>query len=208
MTTFNDYLTNILDWELKQKSETGDAAGIDAKRILPKAQAKITVSECIKYFAMNNQSRFRKEFTYTFDGYTTEFVIPSYILKVEGYKVGNKWYVVPDSSDTQSAIRRVSHNKIINTNGWQKGDQLVLSIIDKPVTIVNDDDVVNFPDEWLRLLTLEVKKRAYSRQGKGLSKFEFAELTELKKNWAKDVGIVRYFSRISYQGRRFGRRHR
>lgn len=208
MPTFNEYLTETLDWELKQQSEVGDAAGIDAKRILPKAQAKRTVSEAIKYFAMNNQSRFQREYTYIFDSDTNEFVIPSYILKVEGYKSGNKWYVVPNSSDTQSAFRRVSENKIVNTNGWLKGDELILSIIEKPLTIVEDTDIINFPDQWLRMLTLEVKKRAYSRLGKGLSKFDFSELMELRKDWAKDTGTVRYITKMSWQGTRFGRRHR
>ena len=208
MPKFLDYLENTLDWELQQQSEVGDAAGIDAKRILPKAQAKRVVSECVKYFAKNNQARFQKEFTYIFDHDTTTFDIPEYILKVEAYKDGNKWYMLPGNDDIQATIKRVSSTKIYNSDSWEKGDELVLLVVDKPLDIVNDDDVVKFPDEWLRLLTLEVKRRAYSRKNKAISQYEFAELMELKKDWAKDVGKVRFVSRLAWKGKGYGRRHK
>jgi len=70
------------------------------------------------------------------------------------------------------------------------------------------DVEVPFPIEYRRLLTLTIKKNAYSRKGKPLSNYEFADLKQLERRWELDGGQIRSKIILPVRGHGFGRRRR
>jgi hypothetical protein len=65
---------------------------------------------------------------------------------------------------------------------------------------------VPFPIEHRRLLTLTIKKNAYARQSKPLSREEYSDMMHLANVWRKEGGKIRSKIVIPARGHGFGRR--
>ncbi len=59
--------------------------------------------------------------------------------------------------------------------------------------------------EYVRLLTLDIKRKVYSRKGKALSQYEWIEFNDLLNRWVSDTGRVRQKAYIAFEGYSFGR---
>ena len=70
---------------------------------------------------------------------------------------------------------------------------------------VTRDAIVDFPQEYIRLLTLEIKRKAWARKGRKMSEFEYSELMALKGRWERETGRVRSKSIFAAEGYGFGR---
>ena len=208
MPTYLEFLEDTLDYMLGQKPESADAAGADNERIMKKADGKVLVNQAIEEFVLMNEKRFEEEYSYIFDSYTTVFNIPYNIAKVKAIIVDDKWEIVGDSSDLRSTIRKVASDKLYNSGGWAKGEELYMKVIAFPPTITSDYDVVDFPRGYMRMLALKVKLMAYNIAGKAMAETEIMELERLQQKWVKDTGVVRNKSYISFSGKQYGRRTR
>lgn len=68
-----------------------------------------------------------------------------------------------------------------------------------------DDLVIGIDDGFIRLLTLEIKKVAYSRKGKAMSQEEYYELTrERRPKWVAEKGRINSTISLPMGGARFG----
>ena len=65
--------------------------------------------------------------------------------------------------------------------------------------------IIPMPSNYIRLLVLEIKRKAYSRKGKALSQFEYSELMRLKAQWSEETSPVQQKSRIAFEGYGLGR---
>ena len=220
--TYAEYF-DILDYELQQKSEGGDLADDDAYRFLPSDHAERVINTTIKEFVLTNADRFEQELTVTFkdspSGAITEaasgstYTTPDQIAKIISAKVDNNWFIIGDSSDLSSTIYSTSNKIITNADGWVEDDTITFKVVLFPTETMTDDgditartgDNIPFPDEYTRLLTLAVKKKAYARKGKGLSQFEYSEYMDLNKKWVHEKGKVRKVARVAFRGYGFGR---
>jgi hypothetical protein len=221
--TYAEYF-DILDYELKQVSEGGDYATDDSYRLLPSSQAKRVIDESIHELVLLNPDRFEQELTVTFkDSPDPEdieeatsgstYTAPDQVAKIISAKVDCNWFAIGDSSDLNSTIYSTSNKTITNANEWEENDTITFKAIVFPATsmttssdITSGSTVLTWPNEYIRLLTLDVKKKVYSRQGKGLSQFEYSEYMELKNRWSNEKGRVRKVSRVAFRGYGFGRR--
>lgn len=65
--------------------------------------------------------------------------------------------------------------------------------------------VIGIDDGFIRLLTLEIKKVAYSRKGKAMSQEEYYELTrERRPKWVAEKGRINSTISLPMGGARFG----
>jgi len=75
------------------------------------------------------------------------------------------------------------------------------------ISFVADDLIIGIDDGYIRLLTLEIKKMAYSRKQKPLSQEEYIELVrELRPEYEADKGRVNTIGTLNYGGANFGRK--
>ena len=197
MQTYNDYFNNVLDYELNQEPAYGDLSAADDYRKLRFEDGKRYVNEAIDEFVQINPSFFEREFTYIFDSKTSEFIVPDYIQKIYSMKLNDSWSAIPDSSDLVATIKSPAYNIITNDDSWERGDSLVMKVVQYPDRIINDDDLVYFPRGHMRLLTLAVKKKAYSRLGNSLLNIEFSEYMSLLARFQNDIGRVQQVAKLA-----------
>jgi len=69
-----------------------------------------------------------------------------------------------------------------------------------------DDDLIDFPYDYMRMLTLEIKKARYMRHGKRISEAEFSQLMFDTKRWTAEAGRVRRNASASAWGTSYGKR--
>lgn len=205
--TYDEYFNTVLDYELNQEAQYGDLASADDYRKLRHKDGKRYVNESIEELVQLNPSKFETDWIYTFDSAENTFQVPDCIQRILSIQINNKWTGLPDSSDLASAIRSTSADTIVNTEGWDRGDQITLKVVKYPDRIVNDDDLVLFPRGNMRLLTLLVKKKAFIRVGKRMSQIEYSEYMELRKMYADDISRVSKKARLAFRGKAFGRRY-
>ena len=203
---YYDYYKNEIDWELQQVKENGDDLTSDRNKTLPFEQGKRVVNQVIKELVMINPELFETEYNYVFESATNNFVAPSNIYKLISYRTSSKWIVIPDSSDIQSSIRSTGSNKIYNSEGWAKDESILLKVVKFPEDIRMNEvagdergnyDLVDFPEEHKRLLTLKIKMHAYNRKGKKMNNVEFIELQSKLKAFEKNRGKVKTVSKLS-----------
>lgn len=69
------------------------------------------------------------------------------------------------------------------------------------------DLIVDIDDGFIRLLILEMKKKAFSRENKAMDSFEYIELVnERRPEWIGDKGRVNAIGTANYGGACFGRK--
>ena len=205
MYTYYDYFYKVLEIELRQGKRAGNRATADSFRHLTFEDGKRKVNEIMRELVLMNETIFEKETVYTFDSDVTEWKVPFNVAKLKAYKNSeSKWKSFLSMSEYDT-IRRISNDTIYNEDGWSKGDALTIMAVYYPDEIVEDYDIVNFPDGYINLLTYYIKRDVYSRVGKSLDNFEFARLKELEAKFKNDIGQVKTRSRIKFVGHRFGR---
>lgn len=64
---------------------------------------------------------------------------------------------------------------------------------------------IEWPEEYIRLLTLEIKKKIYARKNKALSQYEWIEYNDILTQWKNDTGRVKQFSSIAFKGYGLGK---
>jgi len=221
--TYAQYF-DILDYELRQESEGGDKADDDAYRDLPSDQAERIINETIKKYAGYCPDRFEQELTITFkDSPTandiseaisgTTYTAPDQIMRIIAIKNSNKWSIVGDSSDLSDSFYSPSNRVIENSDSWSEDDTLIVKAVVFPLAVMTasanitliDDVDIPFPDEYIRMLTLDVKRQAYARKGNGLSQYDYSELKEYEKRWQSEKGRVLKKQYMAFRGHSFGR---
>jgi len=207
--TFNEFF-NDLDWVLKQEIEDGDySENADDYRILP-TSAAIRVTNQVKLDLMRvNQAKFQKEYDYIFTADSSKWTAPTDIYAIVSGKAysDNRWEIIRDSSFINSKIRAVSDRVIINEDGWSKGDILKLIVVEKPSTIVEPSDLIDVRfDDFMELLELEVKERAYGNVGEAFSDIDLRNLERQRAQWAMANTTVKTKGLRRFRGRSFGRR--
>lgn len=74
-------------------------------------------------------------------------------------------------------------------------------------SFVADNQIIGIDDAFVRLLTLEIKKTAYSRKNKPMDTYEYIELTrERLPEWLREKGRVSTIGTLNYSGASFGRK--
>lgn len=73
------------------------------------------------------------------------------------------------------------------------------------VALNYESRTIDWMDEYIRLLTLDIKRKAYSRKGKAMSQFEWIEYNELLRQWINDTGRVKQVAHIAFKGYGFGK---
>lgn len=212
--TYYNYFYNELDWELQQVKENGEALTSDRNKTLPFEQGKRVVNQVIKELVMLNPELFETEYTYKFEAATNTFKAPANLYRIIAYKSSGDWYRLPDSSDIQSTIRVKSHNEIYNSDGWSANEEITLKVVKFPEEIrsnvtagdgIGDNDLVDFPLEHRRLLTLKIKMHAFNRKGKKMNNVEFIEMQDKLRMYQKNSGRVSTKSYLAFTGRAYGR---
>jgi len=204
--TYDEYFNTVLDYELNQEPQYGDLADADHYRKLRYEDGKRYVNESIEELVQANPSKFETEWVYTFDSARNTFDVPDCIQRIISIQINNSWTVLSDSSDLRSSIRSTSANTIVNSNGWDRGDQITLKVVKYPDRIENNDDLVEFPRGGMRLLTLLVRKKGFSRVGKKMSTVDYSEYMSLRRAYTEDISRVKKKARIARNGTAFGRR--
>ena len=211
---YYDYYYDELDWELQQVKENGEALTSDRNKTLPFEQGKRVVNQTLKELVMLNPELFETEYNYVFEAATNSFKAPSNIFKIIAYKASTGWLILPDSSDIQSSIRVLGTNEIWNSTGWTKGESITLKVVKFPEDIrpnvtagdgLGDYDLVDFPLEHRRLLTLKIKMHAFNRKGKKMNNVEFIELQNKLKTYQKNKGKVKTKSYLAFTGKQYGK---
>lgn len=207
--SYNEFFNNM-DWVLKQEIETGDyGTDADRYRILP-VQTGVRVLNQVQLDLMrSNQAKFQIEYDYIFNADMTEWKAPDNVYAVVSGKAysDNKWEMIRDSSFVNSKIRAISQKNIINTDGWSKGDILKLIVVEKPKTIIEVSDLIDERfEDFLELLELEVKERAYGNVGEAFSDLDSRNLERQRAQWTMAMPIVKTKSLRRFTGKSFGRR--
>jgi hypothetical protein len=74
------------------------------------------------------------------------------------------------------------------------------------VSFDTDDQIVDFPENYMEMLTLEIKRRMYARKGLQMSMVEYSQLQQLIARWQAEQGRVARASHMSVVGYGFGKR--
>lgn len=205
---FQTYFEDYLDWELNQVSEYTDVSTADSFKFLPTTKAKQVVNSCIKELVMLCPDRFTQTYTYNFTSSVNELALPSTIARaIAFYDASNdEWKPFVTDFAMDDTIYVKDSKTIYNEDGWENGDSLVLKAVVFPDDITDDEDTLNFPIEYIDLLTLQIKMKVYGRKEKRLSELEYRRYSDLKREWTLDSGAVRKTVRMSTRGFGFGRR--
>lgn len=207
--SFNEFFNN-LDWVLRQEIEDGDyGEDADAYRVLP-IDTGIRVTNQVQLDLMRgNQKKFQKEYTHIFNADMNVWNAPSELYSIVSGRAysDNEWSLIRDSSFTNSKIRAISDKQILNEDGWSKGDTLQLVVIEKPSKIVEVSDLIDHRfEDFMELLELEVKERAYGNSGEAFSALDAGNLARQRQQWAMAYTTVKTKSLKRFRGRAFGRR--
>jgi hypothetical protein len=208
MKTYDTFFDEI-SWLLNQEIEEGDEAAADSYRYLEYDRGKIALNDVCSELFRENMSKFRKTYTYTFDSLTEYFKLPSHIFRLEAAKIGDDgtWNMISDESDINATIKIVEQNTLYKSGGWDKGESLVLSIIDSPSEIIEDNDMIDEAfDGYIELLRLMVKETALARKGDSISELELRKIARLRAQWINDTGKIKKKSLYAFRGHGFGRR--
>ena len=199
-----DFLTNYLDFYLQQIPESGSTVAADKERHLKKEQGKRIVTNALNFLISQNYSRYEEEYTYIFDVYTTNFKVPDTIMDVRAIQdTDGKWFI-PEGNKLFGI--RAKGEIIYNPDGWDKGDTITMKVKRFHDTIVNDDDEINFPFEYLQLLILEVKRIVCDVLGKEFTSNEDGKYNQMLVNWRVDSGKIKQKNRLSFSSKAYGRR--
>ena len=146
-----------------------------------------------------------KEFTELDDEFEY-YEIPASMYKVLALKFNEGEYFVPSGDEMKTELY-IRNTKLIikNTGDFIVGDTIELKYIGFTSHTATTQEL-DFPDEWLRLLTLHIKRKAFGRKNKLMSQLEFAEYNDLRRLWSIENGKVRKKSSISFNSFGFGRR--
>lgn len=212
MSTTFDQFFSLLEFELQQVAETGDATAAESYKFLPKAYAKIYTNESIRELIDANPMKFWEEKTYIFDANTKILDIPSNW----GYLIAYydtlsdadypHWTVADDVSNSDAYIRIVSPRRLFNQDGWTKGESFNVRVVTYPDPIVDDTDVVNWPDNHMRLLRLHVTQKAFGNKGKAMSAEQISEYQMKYQNFLSQGTPIKAQRYFAFRGRNMGRR--
>jgi len=207
--TFNEFF-NDLDWVLKQEIEDGDySSDADDYRVLPVEDGKRVYNQVALDLMRVNSAKFQEEYEYIFSADVEKWSAPSDIYKVVSGRAysDSKWEIIRDSSFIDSSIRAVSDRIILNENGWSKGDILKLIVVEKPSKVVEVSDLIDRRfEDFMELLELEVKERAYGNVGEAFSDIDLRNLERQRSQWAMANTTVQTKGLRRFRGRSFGRR--
>jgi len=207
--SFNEFFNN-LDWVLSQEIEEGDyGEDADKYRILPIAAAKKTLNQIMLDLMRENQAKFQAEYKYIFNSDMGLWKAPANIYAVISGKAysDSKLEIIRDSSFIGSKIRAVSDKNILNTDGWTKGDTLELIVIEKPSPIIEVSDLIDHRfDDFIELLELEVKERAYGNTGEAFSDVDLRNKQKQRQQWAMANTTVKTKGLRKFRGKPYGRR--
>jgi len=207
--TMNE-LYNKLDWRLKQEIETGDFGDADKFRVLPVEDAIDVTNEACLFLMRDNIQKFEKEMTHVFSSDVYEWQAPSDVHSIvagKAYASGKRWEIFRGSSFDGEAIRVVSDNKIINTDGWEKGDTLKLIVIEKPNRIIEASDLIDRRfDDYQYLLKLKIKQIALGNDGEAFSQIDNNNLMMELNQWRMEMNQVKRKHLRRQNLRSYGRR--
>lgn len=208
---FTDHFA-LLEFELQQIKEDGDATAAESYKFLPKVYAKIYTNESIKELIDANPTKQWREDIYIFDAETHYLDLPknwayfiSYYDEITDTDYPH-WQVAPDCSDTSAYIKAISPRRLYNSNGWSKGDQLKVRVVCYPADIVDDTDTVEFEDNNMRLLRLHIIAKAFANKGKAMSAEMLQEYAQKYQAWVRQNGSIKKQSFFSFKGKSMGRR--
>lgn len=212
MSTTFDQFFSLLEFELQQVAEDGDATSAESYKFLPKEYAKIYTNESIRELIDANPMKFWEEKTYIFDANTHILEMPSnWGMFIAYYDTLSDtdfphWTIADDNSNADATIRVIGPRKLYNTSGWTKGDKFYVKVVAYPDYIVDDTDVVNFDDGHLRLLRLHIMSKAFANKGKAMSAEMQSEYGMKYQQFIKQTIPIKTQRYFSFRGKSMGRR--
>lgn len=212
MSTTFDQFFSLLEFELQQIQEDGDATMSESYKFLPKEYAKIYTNESIRELIDANPMKFWEEKTYIFDANTKILDMPSnWGMLLAYYDTLSDadypaWKVTEDNSNTEAIIRVVGPRRLFNSDGWTKGDSFYVKVIVYPDYIVDDTDVVNFEDSHLRFLRLHIMGKAFANKGKAMPIEMQNEYSMKYQQFVKQTIAIKTQRYFSFRGKSMGRR--
>lgn len=202
--SFNDFYT-LIEKELLQEAEAGDASDAESYKYINKIMCKMYVNESMYELVHENTELFRKILKYTFPSAANYFSVPNNVYQLVAYKYGNYWLSATDSSSSEDTIIAVEENKLYNEEGWAEGDVLIYDAIVYPDIVTDDTDVLNWKDSQLRVLRLNVMMKAMARKGKSITEYMQYEYQQLLNNFRICKPTITRQKMLSFQGHSLGR---
>lgn len=210
--TFDEFFT-ILEFELNQTAEDGDADAAESYKLLPRSYAKIYTNESIRELIDANPMKFWKEDSYIFDADTKILDIPDNWASLIAYRDTLSdsdyphWTITDDVSNSDAIIRVVSPRRLYNDDGWSKGDVLYVRVVQYPDKIVDDSDIVDFEDGHMRLLRLHVMSKAFGNKGKAMPAEMLTEYQMKYQIFLKQTIPIKTQRYFAFRGKTMGRRY-
>lgn len=202
--SFNDFYT-LIEKELLQEAEAGDASDAESYKIIDKVMCKMYVNESMYELVHENTELFRKIIKHTFPSFANYYSVPGNVYQFIAYKSGGYWLTSTDSSSSEDRIIAVEENKLYNKDGWREGDVFTYDAIVYPDTVIDDTDVLNWKDSQLRVLRLNVILKAMSRKGKPTPEYMQYEYQQLLSNFRICKPTVTRQKMLAFQGHSLGR---
>jgi len=212
MTSYKDFYYDVLNFELQQEPDPSDVS-TNSYRILPKDQAVRYINRALMKLYSVNKAKFAREYLYTFDSDTNTLSVPNDVLTINAYQdsVTGVW-ITPRSHTTNSKIKLIGTNELYNSEGWLEDDTILLYVVGMPVMPADNTDIdatntdtIDFAQEYLDLLMLEVKKAVYARINKPLSPYDYGEYMTRLMQFKKEPPKILKSTRIAFNGAGLGR---
>jgi hypothetical protein len=207
---FSDFFS-LLEYELQQTAEDGDATSAESYKLLPKTYAKIYTNESIRELIDLNPMKFWQEDSYIFESNTHVFDLPdNWAYFIAYYNSSDtehpRWTMVEDASNTDATVRIVSPRRIYNSTGWTQNEEIFVRVVRYPDPVVDDTDLVEFEDSSMRLLRLHIIQKAYGNKGKAMPAELTMELNTKMQQFIQKTTPIKTQRYFSFRGKNMGRR--
>ena len=195
---------DILDYELKQQIEQGDADS--AYEFINYNRGIDYTNETIKELVEFNHQHWITEELFYFNSATQYLEIPAiYKMVLAYYNASDNAMRIPsDASDMYADVRAVSARKLYFRTEQSKGDSIMLRVVKYPPDIVQGSDTVSFPEQHLRFLRLRIISKALGRAGKQWNDLMQREYLLAEDSFRKYGNDIKRGTRISGRGAGFG----
>lgn len=148
----------LMDTEIKQNENSHRTTINDSMRLAKEAEIidwlNLALSELFEY---NKGSFYHRVINYTVISSANSIEIPFYMRRIDKLKMGDKWYNVSMSTDTDVDFWYMGGRQIVgNKQSFTKDSVISLNGYVSPDIVVDENSYIDFPPTFMRLLLLQV----------------------------------------------------
>ena len=187
--TFKKFMA-LIDSECKQDENTHRVAVADSMRIIKEAEAIAWTNQALGALLEHNPTFYYSVIPFTPTVTSSVLTIPFFIRRLDRLKFSDVWYNVQYHTNTDAKFWWDGKRKITaREDVFTKDVEVVLQGIISPEEVIDEDSIIDFPPENIRLLLLQVLLYWAGRDNTR-REIWFYQYNEALKNYKNSYSIV------------------